>query len=311
MIGIVVLNYRTPEKTIECVDSILKYTKKEFRVYVVDNHSEDGSFDRLKDYYIHINHICIISSNENGGYSKGNNIGIRRAVKDGAESIAVINSDVVLLNDAIDILYDNLFSNDDIGLVGPSILYNNNEQQFARRKLDLKGFIYSKKPFYWISKNYSRNSYRNICWDKRAKLFIFPGMVSGCCFLIKSDIFKQIGFFDENIFLFHEEDVIAYKLEKISKKVGIVTDAKISHEESSSVGKNGLVFSRYHRVISSLYVLRVYAKLSRFKMVFPIITALSPFFLYSIFSKRYRSLCKNLYQQIREIIKINPPYNYI
>ena len=311
MIGIVVLNYRTPEKTIECVDSILKYTKKKFRIYVVDNHSEDGSLDRLKGYYINFSHICIISSNENGGYSKGNNIGIRRAVKDGAECIAVINSDVVLLNDAIDILYDNLFSNDDIGLVGPSISYNNNEQQFARKKLDLRGFISSKKPFYWISKNHFGHNCRNIGWDKRTKLFIFSGMVSGCCFLIKSDIFKEIGFFDENIFLFHEEDIIAYKLEHINKKVGIVRDAKISHEESSSVGKNGLAFSRYHRVISSLYVLRVYAKLNRFKMVLPIITALSPLFLYSIFSKPYRNICKNLYPQIHEIIKINPHHNRI
>ena len=51
MIGIVVLNYNNYIKTMECVDSILKNVKINYRIYLIDNNSPNESFKKLKDRY--------------------------------------------------------------------------------------------------------------------------------------------------------------------------------------------------------------------------------------------------------------------
>lgn len=308
MIGIVILNYRTFDMTIKCVQSILEKTEQDFKIYIVDNFSEDGSYNNFCYYFSNNVKICVLGSDVNGGYSKGNNIGICKAIEDGADCITIINSDVILLNNAIDIMYKNLLIAEDFCLVGPSIMsLDGKEQQFARRKLDLKGYVFDKKPFYWLRKYISFFSQgRIIPWQKQNSVFSFFGMVSGCCFLVKSDFFSKIGYFDENVFLFGEEDILAYKLEKERKKVAIASNASVLHAESSSIGKKGLAFNRFHRSMSALYILRAYAKLSNFAMLLPILISIVPLLMSSFFNPSYRKLLISIPQQLNTVFKNFP-----
>jgi GT2 family glycosyltransferase len=309
MIGIVILNYNTYELTLECVKSIVERTKSNYKIYIVDNASIDDSAVKLISYFYEVDNIFVIKSKVNGGYSKGNNIGVRKAMNDGADYIAIINSDIKLLNNTIDILYNQISAYENICAVGPSIYdLDNRAQHFARNKLDLKGFLFDKKPLYWFKKLMPSvvNSKRLISWENEDSAFSFYGMLSGCCFLIKSDILKKIGLFDENVFLFHEEDILAYKLEKEKKKVAIVFEGRVRHAESSSVGKSGSAFLRYHRIISAIYVLRAYARLGNFKMLISILLTVSPFVIYSIFNSSYRKKLNGLFKKLKLILIIYP-----
>ena len=308
MIGIVILNFRTPDLTINCANSIIEKTQTDYKIYIVDNASGDGSYAKLSIYYSKNPKVSVVASKINGGYSKGNNIGARLAINDGTDCIAVINSDIELMNNCLDILYKQISSDEDISVVGPSIFdLDNKTQHFARRKLDLQGFLFAKKPLHWFIKYvpFFRNN-RMIHWGQENSIFSFFGMVSGCCFMIKSDIFNKIGLFDENIFLFHEEDILAYKLTRERKKAAIIFEGKVLHSESSSVSKKGTAFTRYFRTISALYVLRAYARIGNIAFLFAVLFTIGPLLIYSTGNLSYRKELNDLLNQIKIILRDFP-----
>ena len=76
-IGIVILNFKTWEKTVECVDSIYKTYRESKRIVVVDNHSPNDSYTRLSAIYDNEEYkdVTVIKTERNGGFSYGNNYG--------------------------------------------------------------------------------------------------------------------------------------------------------------------------------------------------------------------------------------------
>jgi len=148
--GIVILNYNTEEDTVKCVDSIFVNTEdiKNTKIYIVDNCSPDGSGVRLKERYRNRDGISVIISDKNGGFSYGNNFGIRQAIADGCKYVFLLNSDIYLLNDAIGIMSKTLDENTEIYAVGPRIYdADNNDIQFARKALTYKSHMMERLPF--------------------------------------------------------------------------------------------------------------------------------------------------------------------
>lgn len=291
MLGIVILNYNTFNETIECIDSILSSTTVGFCIYIVDNCSNDGSSTKLNDMYESKNNIFMIHNTINSGYAAGNNIGIKTAITNGCDYILIVNPDVKFKDNCIEILLNYLSSNDEYGVCSPKILSPENKyMQFALKKYTFNAFIKSKKPFIFLNSfNNSRFFKYDIC-----KPFEFYGMTSGCCFMIKSDTIKKIDFFDENTFLFYEEEILSYKLIEIQKTTCIIPEATVIHNHSTSIKKENKAFTRYHRFLSSKYVLIKYAKINLLEqfLVFLIHDAL--FIFLSVFKEEYRCLLKPL-----------------
>jgi len=155
MIAIIILNYNTPEMTLECIESIERNTIAEHKYYIIDNASTDGSYKKIKHEFErnkwNLPKYTFIKSEKNNGYSAGNNIGIRAAIKDGCQYLLIINSDVSFENNAIDLMVDILKNNDKIAVIGPNIIdENGDEQYFVRRPLNFNSFLKSKKPLYYF-----------------------------------------------------------------------------------------------------------------------------------------------------------------
>ncbi len=289
MIGIIILNYNSYDDTIKCISSIEKHTTVLYNIYIVDGCSQDNSYEYLLNYYRGNEKIKILKSILNGGYSFGNNFGARRAIKEGADSILIINPDIILKNNAIDIMYMALLACQELAVVGPRILNTKEEDmQFASRLYDFKAFLCSRKPLaYFKNKHIIENRYYNYNYKND---FTFQGMVSGCCFMIRTEDLKSIGFLDDNIFLFYEEDIIAYKLFQINKLTKIVSGSLVIHNHSKTVRKEGQAFIRYHRFYSSQYVLREYAGINDLQFIIVSLFHILPFSFYSIFFRAYRKL---------------------
>ena len=62
-------------------------------------------------------------------------------------------------------------------------------------------------------------------------------VVSGCFFLIRKDIFEQIGYFDENIFLYYEENIIAKKISNLNMNIVVNNKVRVIHNHSVSINK--------------------------------------------------------------------------
>ena len=87
--------------------------------------------------------------------------------------------------------------------------------------------------------------------------------VSGCCFAIDIPRFKSMGAFDENVFLYNEENILG--MQAIKNKVDIVIDLdiKVYHEHGASSGKDN-DFVRTEYLKSTLYYWKQYRNKGRF-----------------------------------------------
>ena len=293
-IGIVILNYNTANDTICCVESIVKtIIRHSYKIYIVDNKSTDNSYTELKKYYLHEDNIKVMETDINGGYSYGNNIGIKEALSDLCECILISNPDVVYYDNAIDSMYAKLHENSQIAVIGPSTRTLDQEEAQLYRKPYTKGiYLCSRRPFRLITKfNSSLRSEYDISEQSiKNNLFVFKGMVKGCSFMIFTDLFKRIDFFDDNIFLYSEEWIIAKKISEMNLLAACDFDAKILHKEAESTSKNGTAFQTYHLYLSAFYYLKYYLHCNLFEQIFYFFQNCFNYILKAIKYTEYRSL---------------------
>ena len=264
-IAVVILNYNTFDDTVACVDSIKRFTSGvSYRIYIVDNASPDKSGELLTAKYKNESNVEILVSEKNKGFSGGNNVGIRAALKDGYEFVYLLNSDILLENDAFALMQEHLESDDDIAIVGPSIVDSmGNYTQFARPGITLALYLVCRRFFVTIFPKlekklrfYSFNSSED---------YVFEGMVNGCCFGIKADFIREHNCLDENVFMYYEEDILAHVMKENRKKSYIASKARIIHNEGVATKKSSsdrMLFTRFYRWTSILYVLKNYAKVN-------------------------------------------------
>ena len=287
MIGVIILNYNTPNETIECIESIQLTTRCHYKIYVVDNNSTDDSYSILTSIYSDSILVEILSSKINGGYSTGNNVGIKKALKDNAQAIILSNSDIIYFENSIDRMYKFLQDHEEIGIIGPKILLENGEiQKSPRQNYSFKNYLLGKKPFNLLD---FTNSNKNIYFSdyKYEQELIFEGLVSGCCIGLTSRYFEQCGELDEGTFLYFEEAIIAHKARENGFLTCVLPNSVVMHKCSLSIGNQNSAFSRYHRYYSSMYMLNEYADVVGWKFVLIYLLNMAPL-LGNIHRSEYR-----------------------
>src|SRR3989344_5142369 len=99
-VSIVIISFNTRQLTVECVRSIKKTVKKStYEIIVVDNDSKDDSVEKLQELAQEIKELKVVDHGENSGFSKGNNIGVK---KSSGRYILFLNSDTVVYENTID-----------------------------------------------------------------------------------------------------------------------------------------------------------------------------------------------------------------
>ena len=96
-VSFVILNYKTYEESIACAESILATQEDaEVRIVIVDNGSGNGSEEKLKEHFADEPAVCVLASEENLGFARGNNLGIRYAREQfDPDFIVAANSDIL------------------------------------------------------------------------------------------------------------------------------------------------------------------------------------------------------------------------
>ena len=119
--GFVILHYKNADDTIDCVNSI-KDISGDNNIYIIDNYSNNGSFEKIQKIYSNDNDIKLIALDKNLGFSKGNNAGIVCAKKDGCQFIAVINNDTIIKQKNFTSLCINIWNETHCSIYGPRII---------------------------------------------------------------------------------------------------------------------------------------------------------------------------------------------
>lgn len=203
LISIVVVTYNSEKDIYDCVKSIKDHADiplNDIELIIVDNESNEPAsmFRRLQDIWG--DDIVIIQNNKNGGYGQGNNVGIREST---APVIMIMNPDVRILKPVFTEALKAFNKDSNIVLVG-----------MTQRKKD--GTIGRSTSWTTRIHPYIAEPLRFICgkmnifWDK----YMY---VCGACFFLRKAPFEKVGMFDENIFMYGEEDDIHYRLMKLPK----------------------------------------------------------------------------------------------
>lgn len=298
MLGIVILNFNTAEDVKVCIKSIRRTARLDYKVYVVDNHSHDDSYRILQEYYRDAEDVAVLAAEKNGGYSYGNNIGIHLAEKDGCDYILISNPDIIFEPGAINIMLKTLQMDKRIGVSAPSVKTPGGiETQLLSKPLTVDLYLFHKNGLNQLAKRLP-----NFCKEypvprDHSKVYLFNGMVRGCCFMIPTELMRKLGYFDENVFLYEEESILGRKMVNLGKKAAVNYQARVIHNESSSTSISGDAFQKYHYYLSALYYLKIYGEAGTPMLVFVALLNLASFTVKAIGSKDYRRLYRSFFRQ--------------
>lgn len=238
-VSIILVNYNTKDLTLECIKSVYEKTNGiDFDIYVVDNNSWDGSCEAIEQAYPQVK---LIKNKENQGFGAANNIAVKLS---DAKYCFCLNTDTILINNAVKILYDFMENNPQTGVCGGQ-LYDKDMKIAA----SVGNFPSTIRIFFqFCGLKYIFHSY----WEKKiapAKSMVADrpvsvDYISGADIFFRKSVLDKIGLFDENIFMYGEESDICFRIKKAGFDVIFVPDSKIIHlcgKSSANLNKQKII----------------------------------------------------------------------
>ena len=272
-LALVVLNYNDADNTLKILGNVADYSVFD-KVIVVDNASNDDSKIRLKSFCEKRDKIFFVENQENKGYGAGNNVGIFVAKKLGMDLALIANPDTDFEERVIKVVKSVMVKNYNISICAPLVETND---VYGSRENVLKGascwpmrdFMHSLvengpicRRLFTKALHYDRNFYN----AKIRKV----GAVLGALLMVRVEDFLRVGGYDENMFLYGEEDLLSKKMADIDKKTVVVTGYKYKHIHSASIKKSlKSLYSRQKiREESTMYFYKNYLKINLLQQIF-------------------------------------------
>lgn len=241
LIHIILVNYNGFSDTIECVESLKKITYSNYVIIVVDNKSTNVSMENQLAYLQ--KNTVYICSDENLGFSGGNNIGIKYARENKADYVLLLNNDTTVEPDFLTKLVAAAEEKKDNGIFGCKIMY-----YWDREKIWFDGGTFDAKT--GNTSHYHKNETKD---DIEAVTFL-----TGCLMLIPIKILGDIGMLDESYFLYAEDTDYCCRVMNVGYQLYYCPDAVIYHKEGASVGTTSNL-KQYYVERNGLYICKKYS----------------------------------------------------
>ena len=254
---VVVLNWNGAEDTLKCLDSLSRQTFKSLRMVVVDNGSKDDSLARIAGWAsgkgglvsavsydpaearaggrdgdeelmlgsAGAGRLVVIASPDNLGFAAGSNLGIRYALKAGAEYVFVLNNDTVVEPDGLALLVGFLTTHPDyaactgqIRYLGRPVIWNcgGNLTWFGSRR-----YLFSEQP---VSAT-PQTGWRRITF------------ITGAAALFRTSVFLEHGLFTERFFFGEEDYEFSQRMKRAGRPIACTFDAVIHHKVGSTIDR--------------------------------------------------------------------------
>lgn len=249
-IAIVILNFNGKKDTLECLKSIQNLETDDFELLtiVADNGSKKEFSPPVGGSEFRMGELKIIKNKENLGFSGGNNVGIRYALKNKADYILILNNDTVVDKNLVLELVKMAQSDERIGIVVPKIYFAKGyEFHKSRYKENEKGKVI------WYAGGVM--DWRNVIGVHRGVDEVDRGQyekvqetdfASGCCMLVKREVFDKVGLFDERHFLYYEDSDLSQRAKRSGFRIIYSPKAVLWHKNAGSAGGSGSELQDYY-----------------------------------------------------------------
>lgn len=256
-LSIIILNYNSSADCRKCIGYLNQQQGVELEIIVVDNFSREE--DRKTVEALCREQGCtFIANNENRGYNAGNNVGLRYAADKGYEFALIANPDMEFpQTDYIARLVEKMQEDETIVVCGSDIVTPKGVHQNPK-KMGNDNF---KDYFQWVTDIFSTKSKKGKEpeWIEDPTISKYCRCLNGCCFLIRLDFIKGIGFFDENTFLYGEEPILGAQVEENGKRMYYTASTFAVHAHIKSK-EGSKTFCNKHWKHSRLYYVKRYSR---------------------------------------------------
>ncbi len=221
-----IVNYNAGEFLIKCLESIERVKDEaDITVFMVDNASTDDSIEKLKSRKLNLR-INYILNKENLGFGKAHNQ-VLTQIKDGF--ILILNPDVEVKKGDLKAVLEYLEKNEDVGAVTPEIILTNGEVDLTAHRgfptpwASFKYFVLKDDSLYHLSKLNLKEVHE-------------VDAITGAFFLTRAAVLKEVGFFDEDYFMYAEDIDLCFRIKMAGYKIIYLPNIKVLHHKGVSTG---------------------------------------------------------------------------
>ncbi len=201
-LSIIIINYRSFQHVYNCIESIYQQTQRySFEIIVVDNNSQDNSESKLLAVYPSIKWL---QTGYNAGFARANNLGIQAS---GGEYILVLNADTIILNNALDTAIDLFKNKKDAVACGVQLLNPDGSHQISGAYFK-KGGLNVLLPLPYLGRLIRYLGYKlktRVPSIKQIAAEQKVDWIVGAFIMVKKEVLKKSGLFDEDFFMYSEE----------------------------------------------------------------------------------------------------------
>lgn len=241
-LSIIIVSWNVRDLLRVCLHSIQRAQGQlALEVIVVDSASADGSADMVRAEFPHVR---LMACETNVGFSKGNNLGFAAAQ---GEYLLCLNPDTEIVGAALQQMVTHLQTHPEIGVVGPQLRYPDGSVQSSRRRFPTlaTGFFEGTLLEQWFPRNRFASRYRMS--DQSDDVAQEVDWLVGAAFLLRREIYRQTGGFDESFFMYSEELDWHKRIKANGWRIVYLPTAQIAHHENRSSDQTGaLRYIRFH-----------------------------------------------------------------
>lgn len=235
LVSIIIVNWNGMKWLQKCLDSLYSQTYKNFEIILVDNASTDESIEFVENNYPE---IVTIRNKENLGFAEGNNIGLKKV---NGDFVLLLNNDTWAEGDFLEKIIRAFDEIPYLGSVQPQIKIMDEPE-----KLDACGSYWTNSSIlyhYGYGKNSESNKY-----NRRMPFF----SNKGACMLIKTELIKKIGLFDDDFGCYYEETDFCHRVWLVGYECWYYPDAVIYHAMGGSSIKFDNSYIQFHNFKNKL-----------------------------------------------------------
>jgi len=287
MISIIIVSWNTARLLENCLASILANPPASpFENWVVDNASTDDSPRMVREKF---SRVHLIENRENVGFARANNQAIQRCT---GKYVLLLNPDTLVESGALQALVDFLDKHPEAGAAGARILnpdgslqISSHPQPTLSRELWRLFHLDSLSPYaeYPLTK-----------WETNQAQDV--DLLMGACLLLRKEVLDQVGFLDEDYFMYSEEIDLCYRIQRAGWRLFWVPQAKVVHfgGQSTQQAPTEMFLNLYHGKIKYFRKHNGWWAAQIYKLILMIAAlsrlVLAPFVLFEHSSRRQKHL---------------------
>jgi N-acetylglucosaminyl-diphospho-decaprenol L-rhamnosyltransferase len=247
--SVIIVNYNTPELVRNCVQSVLESSISSHEdIVVVDNASTDNSFAVLKKTLPP--GVRLVRASLNRGFAAGVNFGMIGCVR---ELVLVLNPDTYFVDPSLESVVTLMRNERDVGLVGLDLVYPDGERQFsARRFYSLLDILSRRLPLGKLETFRRRVDHHLMREAWKAGTPFEADWVVGTGFIVRRELWLDLGGMDEHFFLYMEDVDICARVWQAGYRVLCVPGAHLTHEHQRA-SASGFLGKAARRHMNSLW----------------------------------------------------------